>query len=179
MHQALDTICKATERGGKMVKSLLSFARQSPADNQRLDINAILREQVSLLERTTLSTVRLQLDLEGNLLPYLGDASALTHAFMNLCVNAVEAMPENGTLTLHTRNVDRGWIEVEVEDNGTGMPKEVLEKALDPFFTTKGIGKGTGLGLSMVFSTVKAHRGQMEIESEPGLVPREAPIPRQ
>jgi PAS domain S-box-containing protein len=169
LHKALDTICKSTERGGKMVKSLLSFARQSPIESQKLDINAILREQVSLLERTTLATVRLQLDLELELRPIQGDASALTHAFMNLCVNAVDAMPENGTLTLHTRNVDNGWIEVEVEDNGTGMPKEVLEKALDPFFTTKEIGKGTGLGLSMVFSTVKAHRGQMAIESEPGM----------
>jgi PAS domain S-box-containing protein len=168
LHKALDTICKATERGGKMVKSLLSFARQSPAENHKLDMNAILREQVSLLERTTLATVRLHLDLEAELRPILGEAGALAHAFMNLCVNAVDAMPENGILTLHSRNVDNGWIEVEVEDNGMGMPKEVLEKAMDPFFTTKEVGKGTGLGLSMVFSTVMAHRGQMAIESEPG-----------
>ena len=168
LHQALDTICKATERGGQMVKSLLSFARQSPAESSKLDMNAILREQVALLERTTLAKVRLNIDLEANLRPILGDASALTHAFMNLCVNAVDAMPENGTLTLHTRNVDNDWIEVVVEDNGTGMPKDVLEKAMEPFFTTKETGKGTGLGLSMVFSTVKAHRGQMTIESQPG-----------
>ena len=168
LHKALDTICKATERGGKMVKSLLSFARQSPAENHKLDMNAILREQVALLERTTLAKVRLQIDLEADLRPILGDACALTHAFMNLCVNAVDAMPENGTLTLHTRNVDNGWIEVVVEDNGMGMPRSVLEKAMEPFFTTKETGKGTGLGLTMVFSTVKAHRGQMAIQSEPG-----------
>ncbi|MBK9796698.1 MAG: PAS domain S-box protein [Holophagaceae bacterium] len=168
LHQALDTICKATERGGKMVKSLLSFARQTPAENKMLDMNAILREQVSLLERTTLATVRFQIDLDADLRPIRGDAGALTHAFMNLCVNAMDAMPENGTLTLRTRNVDNDWIEVVVEDNGLGMPKEVLEKATEPFFTTKGTGKGTGLGLSLVFSTVKAHRGQMAIESEPG-----------
>jgi PAS domain S-box-containing protein len=168
LHQALDTICKATERGGKMVKSLLNFARQSPVENHELDMNAILKEQVGLLERTTLAKVRLQMDLETGLRPIRGDASALTHAFMNLCVNALDAMPEEGTLTLHTRNVDHDWIEVVVEDTGTGMPKEVLDKALDPFFTTKGVGKGTGLGLSMVFSTVKAHRGQMAIQSAPG-----------
>jgi CheY-like chemotaxis protein/two-component sensor histidine kinase len=168
LHQALDTICKATERGGKMVKSLLSFARQSPAENNQLDMNAILREQVALLERTTLAKVRLEIDLDANLQPILGDASALAHAFMNLCVNAMDAMSENGALTLHTRNVDNDWIEVVVEDNGTGMSKEILEKAMEPFYTTKGTGKGTGLGLSMVFSTVKAHRGQMAIESEPG-----------
>jgi len=168
LHQALDTICKATERGGKMVRSLLSFARQSPAESQKLDINTILREQLSLLERTTLAAVCLHINLEAELRPIMGDASALTHAFINLCINAVDAMPENGTLTLHSRNVDNDWIEVVVEDNGIGMPKEVLEKAMEPFFTTKGIGKGTGLGLSMVFSTVKAHRGQMAIESETG-----------
>jgi len=168
LHQALDTICKATERGGKVVKSLLNFARQSPAENRELELNALLREQVNLLERTTLAKVRLRLDLDEDVPPILGDAGALAHAFMNLCVNAVDAMAEDGLLTLRTRRVDHDWIEVVVEDNGTGMPREVMAKALDPFFTTKGIGKGTGLGLSMVFSTVKAHRGQMSIESEPG-----------
>jgi len=168
MHKALDTIVKASERGGKMVKSLLSFARQTPTEELELDLNAILREQITLLERTTLAKVNLLMDFEPKLRPMLGDASALAHAFMNLCVNAVDAMPENGTLTLHTRNLDSDWIEVVVEDNGAGMPKEVLEKALDPFFTTKGVGKGTGLGLSMVFSIVKAHRGQLAIDSEPG-----------
>ena len=167
LHRALGTICKATERGGKMVQSLLSFARQTPAENNKLDINALLREQVALLERTTLARVRLEIDLEANLRPIFGDGSALTNAFMNLCVNAVDAMPDNGTLTLHTRNIDNGWIEVVVEDNGMGMPKAVLEKAMEPFFTTKETGKGTGLGLSMVFSTVKAHRGQIVIDSEP------------
>jgi CheY-like chemotaxis protein len=87
---------------------------------------------------------------------------------MNLCVNAVDAMPDNGTLTLRTRNVDPRWIEVVVEDTGTGMPTEILEKAFDPFFTTKEVGKGTGLGLSMVYTAVKANRGRLEILSEPG-----------
>ena len=168
LYQALDTICKATERGGKMVKSLLNFARQTPVEIHELDLNAILREQVSLLERTTLAHIHLQMDLEPGLHPIQGDASAVTHAVMNLCVNAVDAMPENGTLTLHTRNADKNWIEVVVEDNGTGMSKEIQERAADPFFTTKEHGKGTGLGLSMVFSTMKAHRGQMDILSEPG-----------
>ena len=167
LHRSLDTICKATERGGKMVKGLLGFARQSPVENLELDVNAILKGQVDLLERTTLAKVHLRLDLEPELRPIRGDASALTHAFMNLCINAVDAIPEDGTLTLRTRNVDNGWIEVAVEDTGMGMSREVLAKAIDPFFTTKDVGKGTGLGLSLVHGTVKAHRGQLAIESEP------------
>ena len=167
-HRAFDTISKAAIRGGKMVKSLLTFARQSPAEARELDVNTILREEARLLEHTTLSKVHLEMDLASDLHPILGDASALTHAFMNLCVNAVDSMPENGNLTLRTRNVDQDWIEVLVQDTGAGMPKEVLEKAMDPFFTTKEQGKGTGLGLSMVYNTVKAHQGQLEIQSEPG-----------
>ncbi len=165
--RAFEVIIKAAERGGKMVRSLLTFARKSPAETFQLDMNAVLQEQVHLLESTTFSKIRLVMDLGPDLRPISGDVNALTHALMNLCVNAVDAMPDNGTLTFRTRNVDNDWIEVMVEDTGTGMPKEILEKAMDPFFTTKGIGKGTGLGLSIVYQTVKAHRGQMEILSEP------------
>ena len=167
-HRAFDTIAKAATRGGEMVRSLLAFARQSQAEERDLDLNAILREEIRLLEHTTLSRVRLEMDLAAELRSIRGDASALAHAFMNLCVNAVDAMPDQGTLTLRTRNVDNHWIEVLVEDTGTGMPKEVLDRAMEPFFTTKGVGKGTGLGLAMVYRTVKAHRGQMEIHSQPG-----------
>jgi len=167
-HRALDTISKAAIRGGKMVQSLLRFARQSHGEEQELDLNTLLREEVRLLERTILAQVRLEMDLAPELRPIRGDASALSHALMNLCVNAVDAMPHQGTLTLRTRNIDQDWIEVLVADTGIGMPKEILEKAMDPFFTTKGVGKGTGLGLSIVYSTVKAHQGRVEIWSEPG-----------
>jgi PAS domain S-box-containing protein len=167
-HRAFGTIIKAAERGGNMLKSLLSFARQNSSDLRALDLNAILREEVHLLERTTFAKVRLVMDLAPDLRPMRGDASALTHGFMNLCLNAVDAMVENGTLTLRTRNQGPDWIEVQVEDTGQGMAKEVLERALDPFFTTKEVGKGTGLGLSIVYRTVQAHRGEMEIHSEPG-----------
>lgn len=168
LHRSLDTMCKAAERGGKMVQSLLNFARQSPAELRALNLNEILRDETSLLERTTLATIRVQMDLQGDLHPMQGDAGALSHAIMNLCVNAADAMPGSGTLTLRTRNLDRGWIECVVEDTGTGMSREVLDKALDPFFTTKPAGKGTGLGLSMAYGTVMAHNGRMEIESVPG-----------
>ena len=167
VRNAFDTIMKAADRGGVLVKSLLAFARQTLPNEQKLDLNAILKEEIQILSRSTLAKINLQVDLEPDLRPILGDASALTHAFMNLCVNAVDAMPEKGTLILKTRNVDK-WIEVLVEDTGAGMPKDVLEKAMDPFFTTKEVGKGTGLGLPMVYITVKAHHGQIDIKSDPG-----------
>ena len=167
-HRAFETIARAAVRGGDMVKRLLAFARQGQAEERELDVNALLQEQIRLLEHTTLAKVRLELDLAEGLRAMRGDAGALAHAFMNLCVNAVDAMPDQGTLSLRTRNVDNHWIEVRVEDTGTGMPQAVLDRALEPFYTTKGLGKGTGLGLAMVYRTVQAHRGQMELRSQPG-----------
>jgi CheY-like chemotaxis protein/anti-sigma regulatory factor (Ser/Thr protein kinase) len=164
--RAFDTIAKAANRGGKLVKSLLAFARNSLAEEKAVNMNEILEEDVRILAHTTLSKIRLELDLDPGLRSIRGDGHALAHAIMNLCVNAVEAMPGNGTLTLRTRNVDDG-IEVLVEDTGCGMSQEVLEKALDPFYTTKEVGKGTGLGLSMVYRTIQFHHGQMELHSEP------------
>jgi PAS domain S-box-containing protein len=167
VQSAFTTITKACIRGGNLIRSLLGFARQGLAEERELDLNALVQDEVRLLERTTLARVRLEMELAADLRPMRGDPSALTHLLMNLCVNAVDAMPENGILTLRTRNLDGGWVEVQVEDTGSGMSKEVLDKALDPFFTTKDQGKGTGLGLSIAYSTVVAHHGQMEILSEP------------
>jgi PAS domain S-box-containing protein len=167
-HQAFDIISKAAGRGGNTVKSLLTFAHQSPTAEQEIELNTILREEVRLLERTTLSKIRLEMDLAADLRPIRGDASALSHVLMNLCINSVDAIPGEGTIHLRTRNMGDHWVEVVVEDTGSGMAKGVLEKALDPFFTTKEVGKGTGLGLSMVYSTVEAHRGHMAIHSEVG-----------
>ncbi len=166
---AFETIIRATERGGELVKSLLRFAHQAKAEERVLDLNEIVNDQVRLLERTTLARVRTTLDLAENLQPILGDSNAIAHALINLCVNAVDAMPDGGSLTLRTRNISPDWVEVCVEDTGEGIPKAILDRILDPFFTTKEIGKGTGLGLSMVYSTVKAHHGQLDIQSEVGL----------
>ena len=167
-HEAFGTIYKAATRGGDLVKNLLAFARKTLPDEQELDLNRIIQEEVQILAHTTLARIHLDLQLAPDLRHILVDASALTHALMNLCVNAVDAMPEQGVLSLCTRNVDNDWTEVVVEDNGTGMSDEVLAKAMDPFFTTKGVGKGTGLGLPMVYTTVRAHHGQMDIQSAPG-----------
>jgi PAS domain S-box-containing protein len=168
VHRGFERIIQAAVRGGKMVKSLLSFARKKPSELREVDLGALLLDQAQLLEHTTLSRVHLEMDLEPALLAVRGDASALSHVILNLCVNAVDAMPEGGSLVLRTRNLGTDQVLVEVADSGVGMPPEVLEKALDPFFTTKPEGRGTGLGLSMAYSTVKAHGGTLEIRSEPG-----------
>ena len=167
-YRAFDTIAQAAARGSKVLKGLLNFARKRPAEVREVDLNALLREQVQLLERTTLAKFTFKLDLDPGLRHVRGDAGALSHAILNLCVNAVDAMAEHGLLTLRTRGVDGGQVEVQVEDTGAGMSQEVLAQAMDPFFTTKPVGEGTGLGLSMVYSTVQAHLGRMEIRSEPG-----------
>jgi len=134
----------------------------------QVDLNLIAREMVQLLSHTTLQRVGITTDFQDPLGLIQGDAGALSHAFINLCVNAVDAMPGGGKLLLRTRNLGNRWIELLVQDSGCGMPREVLERAMNPFFTTKPQGKGTGLGLAMVYSTVKAHQGQMDIQSEPG-----------
>ena len=169
LRASMDTIAKACLRGRTLVQGLLGFARQDLAAAQVLDLNVLVGEEVSLLERTTLRRVELRLDLAPDLRPVKGDPAALSHALMNLCVNAVDAMAEGGTLTLRTRNEEGGRVRLEVVDTGAGMPAEVLEKALDPFFTTKPQGKGTGLGLPIVYGAVKAHHGQIELQSAPGL----------
>lgn len=166
--EAFATITKACQRGGDMVRRLLGLARHDLSEVKVLNLNALVREEVLLLERTTLAQVRFSLDLADDLRPVRGDSTALVHALMNLCVNAIDAMPHGGTLSLRTRNAEPGWIELEVVDSGIGMPREVLDKAMDPFFTTKSQGRGTGLGLSMAYNTMKAHRGTLTIQSEKG-----------
>ena len=167
-HRAFTIITKACVRGGNTIRTLLGFARQGLVEEKELDLNELVREEARLLERTTLAKVRLDLDLAPDLRPIRGDGSALTHLLLNLFVNAVDAMPENGTLTIRTQNLPENRVEVSVADTGIGMSKEVLEKALNPFFTTKAQGKGTGLGLSIAYRTARAHQGELDIQSEPG-----------
>jgi len=166
--QAFATIRDAAMRGGELVKSLLTFARQTPSEQRPLDLNAIIREEARLLERTTLARVQVLVDLAPDLDRINGDAGELGHAIINLCVNAVDAMEGAGTLRIVSRNAGKGVVEVRVEDTGCGMTREVLDRALDPFFTTKPPGKGTGLGLSRVYTAVRTHHGQLDLQSEPG-----------
>lgn len=165
--RTFENISRAAERGGKTVKKLLSFARQTTVEETELDWNSLVRDFALVLGPTLPGPIRLDLDLASSLKRVSGDPSALTQALAGLCSNAVDALPLGGTLTLRTRN--RGdQVAVDVEDTGIGMTAEVREKAIDPFFTTKPEGHGTGLGLSLAFRTMEAHRATLSIESTVG-----------
>ncbi len=166
--KAMDVIIQAAERGRELVKGLTDFARRGMGDAMPLDLNELVGREAQLLQRTGLQRLDVRLELEEGLPRILGDPHALGNALMNLCVNARDAMPEGGVLGLRTRLVEDGQVEVTVTDTGAGIPTELLDKVLEPFFTTKPEGKGTGLGLSVVYGTVKAHGGQLRLESAPG-----------
>ncbi len=166
--KALDTIIQACLRGRGVVKSMLYFARKDLQEERPLDLDDLVQEMAQLLGHTTLMRVQLQLDLAPDLPQVRGDGGALSHALMNLCVNAMDAMPEGGTLRISTARRADGGVELRVRDSGAGMPPEVLARCLEPFYTTKPRGKGTGLGLPMVQNTMLAHEGRLELQSLPG-----------
>jgi PAS domain S-box-containing protein len=168
MAASFETIIRACLRGRDVVKSLLYFARRDLEEVQAVSLNTLVREVVQLLAHTTLQRIRLETRLQEELRPVPGDAGALTHALMNLCLNAMDAMPAGGTLTLKTENRGVGQVCLTVTDTGEGMSPEVRDRACEPFFTTKPLGKGTGLGLAMVFGTVQAHGGTLELLTAPG-----------
>jgi PAS domain S-box-containing protein len=166
--QSMETIATACMRGREVVKGLLYLARKDLNTTGPVDLNRLVRDLRLLLEATTLKQVHLRTELEEPLEPVQGDAGAISHALMNLCVNAVDAMPGGGSLTLRTCRTASDRVEVRVTDTGEGMSPEVLKRAADPFFTTKALGKGTGMGLAMVYGAMKAHGGTLEIRSEVG-----------
>ncbi|HEX9011785.1 MAG TPA: PAS domain S-box protein [Holophagaceae bacterium] len=166
--RSLETIQTACLRGRGVVKSLLYFARKDLQEEACIDLNALVKEMTQLLSYTTLKRIRLEMDLQEPLGRLRGDAGALSHALMNLCVNALDAMPGSGILRIQTAAGPDGGLLVRVADTGQGMSPEVLERAVEPFFTTKPKGKGTGLGLPMVYGTMQAHEGGFELRSEPG-----------
>ena len=166
---SLDTIIRACLRGRDVVRSLLTFARKDLEASGPLDLNAIAGEMVKLLSHTTLSRIEIRTEFQEPLDLIEGEAGAMNHALLNLGINAVDAMPEGGVLELRTRQAPGGDVELSIRDTGRGMSPDLVQRAIEPFFTTKAIGKGTGLGLAMVYGTVKAHGGAFEIRSEPGL----------
>ena len=164
----MDTIIRACTRGRDVVKSLLYFARKDLETMGPVNLNLIAQEVLQLLSYTTLKQVQVSTELQEPPALIEGDAGALSHALINLCVNAVDAMPDGGTLVVRTRAGTDDNVEIAIRDSGIGMTPELARRAIEPFFTTKPMGKGTGLGLAMVYGTVMAHKGSLEIHSEPG-----------
>jgi PAS domain S-box-containing protein len=164
----LDTIVAACMRGRGVVKGLLYFAHKDLQEEGPIDLNALVQEMSQLLSYTMLKRVELRMDLQPGLGTVRGDGGALSHALMNLCVNAMDAMPTGGILSIQTAASPEGGVELRLRDTGEGMAPEVLAKAMEPFFTTKPQGKGTGLGLAMVYGTMKAHDGAFDLHSQLG-----------
>ena len=159
---------EATRRCAQTTKALLSFSHQSRPELKSLDLNGLVRETADILDRLLGGLIRLQLSLQPNLPRISGDSVQLEQVLMNLAVNARDAMPGGGSLSLRTFQDEEGWVCVEVQDTGTGIAEELLPHIFEPFVTTKDSTKGTGLGLAMVFGIVKAHQGRVTAENVPG-----------
>ncbi len=166
----LAEVVRQTERCRDIVKGLLEFSRQSKAGTERVDVNAVLLGTLTLMgSQALLHNIEIVRDAEPDLPAVLADASQLQQVFMNLIVNAAQAMDERGTLSIRTRyHTADGHVEIRVSDTGKGIPPEQIGHIFDPFFTTKTSGAGTGLGLSIVFGIVTKYGGTIAVESEPG-----------
>ena len=167
LHARLQKAEEATLRCAQTTRALLSFSHKSKPELRWLNINQLAKETATILERVLGGRIRLSLDLAQDLPAILGDSVQLEQVLMNLSVNARDAMPEGGTLSLRTKELDDGRVCLEIQDSGTGIPESVLPHIFEPFITTKEVGKGTGLGLAMVFAILKAHRGTITAENPP------------
>ncbi len=165
------------ERGERLTSQLLAFARRKPLAVARLDLNDTLRQMAELMVRTVGSKVRVETDLAPDLWPVDADATELELAVINLAINSRDAMPEGGLLQVRTFKTTlpdgvsgeaADFVGMEISDTGTGMPPEILTRAFEPFFTSKGPGKGTGLGLSLVYGFARQSGGSASIRSEVG-----------
>jgi signal transduction histidine kinase/ActR/RegA family two-component response regulator len=178
----IDNAAEGARRAAVLTARLLAFSRQQPLEPQALDANKLVSGMSELLRRTIGEQFEVETVLAGGLWHAFADAAQLENAVVNLAVNARDAMPEGGKLTIETANahlddhyaranpgVEPGqYVAICVSDTGIGMTRAVLERAFDPFYTTKGVGQGTGLGLSQVFGYVKQSGGHVKIYSEVG-----------
>jgi PAS domain S-box-containing protein len=181
--EAVEEALGASLRGADLNRRLLAFARRQPLQPKTVDLSDLVAGTTKLLERTLGEHIEITLSTAGGLWPVLVDPAQLESALTNLVVNARDAMPGGGRLTIGTRNIsiDRDYanahsdvtagdyVVLEVSDTGAGMPPEVIARVFEPFFTTKDKEKGTGLGLSMVFGFVKQSGGHVQVYSEVGV----------
>jgi PAS domain S-box-containing protein len=166
--ELLEKIEKQTFRASKIINSLLNFSRSGGVEFEALDVNRIVLDVLSLLEhQLETSRVKLRRELADGLPRVRGNGNRLQQVFFNLILNAKDAMPKGGWLTLLTR-ADDDTVIVEVRDTGHGIRKEDIKRIYDPFFTTKGLGRGTGLGLSVSYGILQEHGGAIFVDSVPG-----------
>jgi PAS domain S-box-containing protein len=180
--EMLKTLESNTNRGADMVQQILSFARGVEGRSMHLRPRNIVKEIERIVKETFPKSIEFKVAYADDLLELNGDPTQLHQMLLNLCVNARDAMPNGGTLTISLRNseIDERYTRIhpeaksgpcvvfEVGDSGTGIPLEIRDRIFEPFFTTKEFGKGTGLGLSTTIGIVKSHRGAIEVDSEPG-----------
>ena len=174
MGRAVGNIREAAERATTLTQQLLAFARKQRLEGRTISLNALVLEMKELAGRTLGEAVTIETDLAPDLRTCRLDPTQGEVALLNVLINARDAMPEGGRVTLTTRNHEAGpgqggpSVSVSVTDTGSGIPSDVLARVMDPFFTTKEEGKGTGLGLSMVYGFAKQSGGSVQIESVVG-----------
>ena len=180
VQSALEPALRAAERGAALVQRLLAFSRRQTLIPEEVDFNRLVAEMEDLLRRTLGEDIEIEMKLNPQLWMALADRGQVENALLNLAVNARDAMPAGGKLTIETGNVHLDedyavhnaevtpgdYVMLAVTDTGKGMPAEVLERAFEPFFTTKDVGKGSGLGLSMIYGFAKQSGGHVKIYSE-------------
>ncbi|MBF0509878.1 MAG: response regulator, partial [Deltaproteobacteria bacterium] len=178
----LTKIHESARRGADLVRGLLTFSRKTEIELQPLDLNSRISEMREMIERTIPKMINIQIRPAEDLAAIKANPTQVDQILMNLVVNARDAMPDGGNLTIETANfafdeeytkthfdVKLGrYVRLMVTDSGSGMDKDTLEHIFEPFYTTKGVGEGTGLGLSMVHGIVKQHGGHIICYSEPG-----------
>jgi two-component system cell cycle sensor histidine kinase/response regulator CckA len=175
------TLERSAERGAGLVRQILSFAHGVGGASEPLNVGVLVRDTASVIRQTFPKNIRLEVKVAANLWSVLGNTTQIHQVLLNLCVNARDAMPGGGKLTLRAENcllddiaskaikgaTSGTWVVLHVEDSGTGIPPEVIERMWEPFYTTKGVGKGTGLGLSTVRGIVENHKGFIDLKSNP------------
>ncbi len=174
----LQVILEQTKHGANLVRQILDFARKGPSDKRPVDLKVFIKEFVKLIRRTFPSPISVQFQIEEGDYLVFADPSQIQQMLMNICINARDAMPQGGELIIRLYNEkveghealrDGEYVVIEIKDTGHGMDEYVLDKALEPFFTTKPEGKGTGLGLPQAYGIAKQHGGIILIDSKVGV----------
>jgi two-component system NtrC family sensor kinase len=168
--ESLNKIVIQANRCRDIIRGLLDFSRQRKPDKTVCNINSVIEECVSLVENQALfHNIQIEKRLSQEIPMVAVDPSQMQQVFMNMIINAAEAMDESGQLNLGTKfNPDEDLLEIEIADTGQGIHEKHLDKLFDPFFTTKDIGHGTGLGLAISYGIIKEHKGTIAVESELG-----------